>query len=231
MANYLIITGGSKGIGEKTIAHFKKEQWQVINISRSASTLSDVHFSIDLSSIEDIQKHTSILRDAIKNPKRICLVHNAAFCKRDSVDSLSLEDLKLTLETNVIAPAALNQVFIPLMQQGSSIIYIGSTLAEIGVPGKASYITSKHALVGLMRATCQDLADKMIRTCCICPGLVETKMLVETMDEKTKQNLLNKTIGKRLIKPEEIAEMIYFCANTDTINGITLHANLGQIAD
>lgn len=233
MSKYLVITGGSRGIGEKTIRCFQKNGWLAVNISRSASTIPDViNRKIDLSSLQEIEKNSAVLLDSVKNATQLCLVHNAAFYKRDQIDSLDIEDLQHTLQINVVSATALNKLFIPLMKPGSSIIYLGSTLAVKAVPGSASYIISKHAIVGLMKATCQDLIAKNIHTCCICPGLVDTQLLKETMDSEMVDYLVNNVIiGKRLIEPEEIANLIYYCSTTNLINGATLQANLGQVAD
>lgn len=233
MTNYLVITGGSRGIGEKTIEYFMQEGWKAINLSRSPCQLRDVkNISVDLAVPETIQRVTSQLQNEVKDAEKIALVHNAAFYQRDHIDSLSLTDLQLTLATNVVSSIALNQALIPKMQPGSVIIYIGSTLSEKAVPGSASYSISKHAIVGMMKATCQDLQEKKIRSCCVNPGLVDTKMLKDTMDDETLTFLLStKVMGKRLIQPEEIAKVIYFCATNDTINGTIIQANLGQVAD
>lgn len=233
MSKYVIITGGSRGIGKKTIECFQENNWQPINISRSACTIPGViNFNIDLSSSKNIQLHTQQLQLAVQKPSQICLVHNAAFYKKDSVDSLLLDDLYTTLETNLISSSALNLIFIPLMLPQSSIIYIGSTLATKAVPGSASYIVSKHALVGLMKASSQDLIGRNIHTCCICPGLANTELLKIAVDAAVVKNILeHQVMGKRLIEPQEIAQLIYFCALNPTINGATIHANLGQTAD
>ena len=233
MSNYLVMTGGSRGIGEKTISRFLQQGWKAVNLSRSPCALSDVvNINVDLSSATQIEQHADKLRHVLNNATQICLVHNAAYYKRDRVDAMSLDDFQHTLAVNLLASVALNQIIIPLMKPKSSIIYIGSTLAEKAVPHAASYIISKHAIVGLMRVTCQDLKDRQIRSCCICPGLVDTKMLNETMDTETINYLVeNKVIGKRLIDPAEIADVIHFCASNATINGVTIHANLGQLAD
>jgi NADP-dependent 3-hydroxy acid dehydrogenase YdfG len=64
------------------------------------------------------------------------------------------------------------------------------------------------------------------------PGLVDTKLLKDTMDEETQSFLLeNIVLGGRLIEPFEIADVIYFCATTPCINGAVIDANLGQAAD
>lgn len=233
MAKYLIITGGSRGIGKTTIACFQQHGWKAINISRSPCSIANViDVNIDLSLTKKIANYSSQLQELVNEATQICLVHNAAFYKRDSIGSLSLDDLETTLQTNVVASIALNKIFLPTMSSGSSIIYIGSTLAVKAVPGSASYIISKHATVGLMKATCQDLIGKNIHTCCICPGLVDTQLLKETMDTETLDYLLSHVvIGKRLIDPEEIANVIHFCSSNSVINGVVLQANLGQVAD
>ena len=80
-----------------------------------------------------------------------------------------------------------------------------------------------------MRATTQDLASKGIISCCICPGLVETDMVRENMDEQTVRSIIESSVlGKRLIRPEEMADAIYFCGTNPLFNGSVLHANLGQ---
>lgn len=233
MSKYLIITGGSRGIGEKTIAYFQEQGWHTINLSRSPCLLANVtNIPIDLTDWDKLNNYESQLTALIRKPSTIALVHNAAHYERDKVDSLNPQTLKLTLDINVIAAAALNTLLLPMMTPSSSIIYIGSTLGEKAVPNSASYSISKHALIGLMRATCQDLAGKDIHTCCICPGFVDTHLLRDTMDaNRIEQLVANKVTAKRLIQPIEIAKTIYFCATNAVINGAVLHSNLGQVAD
>lgn len=233
MPDYLIITGGSRGIGEQTIAIFQEKGWTAVNISRTPCPLPNViNFNLDLSSFKNIEKNAVELQELVSDASSISLVHNAAYYKRDAIPSLSPHELELTLQTNVISAAALNTLFIPAMKPGSSIIYIGSTLSEKAVPGSASYVISKHAVVGLMRSTCQDLIGKHIHTCCICPGFVNTQILKDNINPAFIQNLVKaKVIAKRLIEPDEIANVIYFCATSPVINGTLLHANLGQVAD
>jgi 3-oxoacyl-[acyl-carrier protein] reductase len=63
------------------------------------------------------------------------------------------------------------------MGPGSSVLYVGSTLSEKAVPGSFSYVVSKHAQLGMMRATCQDLMGTGIHTAMVCPGFTDTEML------------------------------------------------------
>jgi len=130
----------------------------------------------------------------------------------------------------VIAPALLNKLLLPSMKQGSSVIYIGSTLSEKAVAGCCSYITSKHAVVGLMKSTCQDAAGMGIHTACICPGFTETEMLkIHVGGSENLAEIAGMSTFGRLISPIEIADMIFFCAENAVINGSVIHANLGQV--
>jgi NAD(P)-dependent dehydrogenase (short-subunit alcohol dehydrogenase family) len=139
--------------------------------------------------------------------------------------------LSETINLNVIAPHRVNQAVLGMMQPGSAIIYIGSTLSEKAVANSFSYVTSKHAVVGMMRATCQDLAGTGIHTACVCPGFTDTEMLRDHVGNN--QEILDSLSGLstfgRLVRPEEIADTIYFAAENPAINGAVIHANLGQI--
>ena len=161
----------------------------------------------------------------------ICVIHNAAVLYKDSVRDLEAQRLQQVLQLNVVAALQLNQLLLPAMKGGSSIIYVGSTLSEKAVAGSCSYVTSKHAVVGLMRATAQDLAGSGIHTACVCPGFTDTEMLREHLGHD--QSILDAIAGGvtqgRLIQPQEIADTLWFASQNAVINGAVLHANLGQI--
>lgn len=233
VSNVLIVTGGSRGIGKETIAIFQNDNWRAINISRSDCDLHNVvNINADLSTAGWDEKIKDALTKEIADAEKICLVHNAAAFASDAITNLSAADFRQILEFNTVAPMILNQLVIPHMKSGSSIIYIGSTLSEIGVPNRASYVITKHALTGMMRATTQDLVGKGISSCCICPGFVNTTMLTSQVEKNILDQLIKqKVTAGRLIEPKEIATFIQFCAHNPIINGSILHANLGQISN
>ena len=86
---------------------------------------------------------------------------------KDAVQDINADKLRQNLVVNVIAPMPLNQIVLPYMKSGSAIVYIGSTLSEKAVANTASYTIAKHAVVGMMRSTCQDLADSGIHSYCM----------------------------------------------------------------
>lgn len=226
----LVITGASSGIGFSTAKLFSQKGYQIINISRRHCDLNGVkNISCDLSKKDFLEGIEGDLKSSIEESDRIILINNASKMNSDSVDSTHASDLREVFEINLVAPNILNGFCIPHMGPGSSILYVGSTLSEKAVPGSFSYITSKHALVGMMRATCQDLAGEKIHTACVCPGFTDTEMLREHIPEDVMPAIQAMSAYERLITPEEIAETLFWASQNPVINGSLIHANLGQI--
>ena len=226
----VIITGASKGIGKVTAARFIANGDQVLNISRTPSEVKGVNnVTLDLADSEAAAS-VALLVDSLATGE-IHLIHNAARLVNDSVRDVDAETFRSIIDINIVAPQILNQALLPKMVRGSSIIYIGSTLSEKAVPNSYTYATTKHAMIGMMRATCQDLAGSGIHTACICPGFTDTEMLrahVGDSDEVLK-TIGNMSSYSRLIEPVEIARSIEFAVANPVINGSVIHANLGQI--
>lgn len=233
MNKYLVITGGSSGIGLATAELFLENQFQVINISRNSCPLdSAIDIQIDLKEQGLESRLQQELLPKVEKPATIILVHNAACLDKDNVENIAADNFRDILEINLVAPTILNRILLPVMSPGSAIIYVGSTLSEKAIPGALSYVTSKHATVGLMRATCQDLIemDRGLHTACICPGFTDTPMLRyrANYDATIIEQIKSMNGQNRLIEPIEIAKTIYFAATNSVLNGAIIHANLGQ---
>ena len=232
MKKVLVITGASRGIGFATAQLFAAQGFSVFNLSRSCAPAENIRdIEIDLGSDDWPQTITSTLLPALADAAQVVLVHNAAANIHDSLRDFSVTEFRRTLQINITAPAQLGHLLLPCMPTGSSIIYIGSTLGEMAVANSCAYVTSKHALIGLMRSTCQDLAGAGVHTACVCPGFTDTEMLREHVgnSEEILRAIAAGVTQKRLIQPDEIARTVKFCADNPVINGAVIHANLGQI--
>ncbi len=226
----LIITGGSAGIGLATAERFLDAGYAVTNISRRPCPVAGVdHLPGDLSSADFVAGLSESLRSILEMADQVTLIHNASRLLHDSAADTPSEQLRAVVEVNLMAPNALNRLAIPYMHAGSSILYVGSTLAEKAVPNSYSYVVTKHALLGMMRSTCQDLAGRGIHTACICPGFTDTEMLRAHVPEEAMTAVASLSAFGRLIDPGEIAETLLWAAMNPVINGAALHANLGQL--
>ena len=210
---------------------FLRDGYRVLNLSRRPCPEEGVeNLACDLAEPGAVEASRG--RSPPGSPARSGSVWSTTHppCAPSRIDNLDASDLRALLELNLVAPAALNRIAIPHMAAGSSVLYIGSTLAEKAVPGVAGYVIAKHGLAGMMRATCQDLAGRGIHTCMICPGFTDTEQLRALIGDnaETLDAIAGLSAFDRLIEPREIAEAVAFAARSPVLNGALIHANLGQ---
>ncbi|GAB3289125.1 SDR family NAD(P)-dependent oxidoreductase [Parahaliea aestuarii] len=226
-----IITGASVGIGRAAAARFVADGYRVFNLARRECPEAGVdNLSCDLAGDADIARCCETVLDAVTASDSVALIHNASQMRKDSTMDCDSDSLRAVLETNVVAINSINRHLLPSLPAGSSLLYVGSTLAEKAVPGSFSYVLSKHAQLGIMRASCQDLMGSGIHTALICPGFTDTEMLRTHIgdDVTVVQAISAMNSYNRLIEPAEIAELLHWAHHNPVINGSVLHANLGQ---
>ncbi|MFN2328698.1 MAG: SDR family oxidoreductase [Chromatocurvus sp.] len=226
-----IITGASAGIGCATAGLFLNAGYTVFSLARRTCPLPGVeHLRCDLQDRDSVDAAMSVLLPAVRAADAVALVHNASQMLKDSALDCSDEALAGVLGVNVVGINTLNRRLLPALPASSSVIYVGSTLSEKAVAGAFSYVVSKHAQLGMMRATCQDLMGKGIHTALVCPGFTDTEMLRTHLgnDEDTLRAIGGSNSFGRLVAPEEIAELIVWAHEHPVINGTVIHANLGQ---
>lgn len=226
----LIISGASSGIGLATAELFLDANFQVVNISRRACPLEAVNsIRCDLSQPDFAETLKPDLTRLLDSSEKTVLIHNAAKYLNDTAVDATPEDLNSALQVNVSAPHELNRMCLPYMNPGSCILYVGSTLGEKAVAGCFSYLTTKHAQIGMMRALCQDLVGKGIHTANICPGFTDTEMLRTHVPIDQMEGVASLSAFGRLVEPIEIARCLRFVSENPALNGSVIHANLGQV--
>ena len=225
-----IVTGASAGIGLATAERFLDAGYRVVNLSRRPCPLSGiVDLRCDLGDPDFPQALAPKLVPHLEAANETALIHNASRLRNDTADGTASDDLRAVLEVNVVGINSLNGLALPHMGDGSCVLFVASTLAEKAVPGSYSYVLSKHAQVGMMRAVCQDLAGRGIHTACICPGFTDTEMLRAHVPPEAMDAVRGMSAFNRLIDPGEIAGTLFWAATTPVINGSVVHANLGQV--
>ena len=228
----VFITGASSGIGLETAKLFLEQQHTVVNLSRRDCPLEGIpSYSVDLLDTNLASRVGEVLLAQLgeQSGLEIHLVHNASLLKGDTATNTEDASLVDVMQVNVIAPNVLNRSLIPRMGKGSSITFVGSTLSEKAVAGSFTYVTSKHAQIGMMRSLCQDLKGRDIHTSVVCPGFTDTPMLRSHVGESGLTSIADTSTFGRIIRPIEIAETIYWVTQNPVINGSVIHANLGQI--
>ena len=108
------------------------------------------------------------------------------------------------------------------------IINISSDAAKIGNAGQANYVASKSAIEGLTRTLANEVASRGVTVNSVSPGFVDTEIL-EKIDKKTLQNMVERIPLGRMGRIDEIASAVYFLSLEESayITGQVLHVNGG----
>jgi len=202
----VLITGGSRGIGESIRNKFRDEGYSVYSPSRA---------ELDLSQLESInnfiKKNGSIEFDVI--------INNAGINEIEYLENMMEDKIDLMIQVNLKAPVILLKSFISSMKKNKygRIVNIGSIWAVVSKKGRGIYSATKNGLHGITNTLALELGEFNILVNTVCPGF--------TLTELTKKNNTPDEIGiinelvplKRMALPEEIAELVFFlCSDKNT---------------
>jgi NAD(P)-dependent dehydrogenase (short-subunit alcohol dehydrogenase family) len=177
-----VITGGNSGIGLATSARFIAEGAERVFITgRRQSELSAAATELgpravavpgDVGTPADLDRLYVEVDAAGKGLDVV--VANAGSTRVARLGEITEDDLDALLTTNVKGVVYTVQKALPLLNDGASIILIGSTTADRGRPGLSVYAASKAAVRSLARAWANELADRSIRVNVLVAGSTAT---------------------------------------------------------
>ncbi|KAB5513618.1 hypothetical protein GE09DRAFT_1161884 [Coniochaeta sp. 2T2.1] len=96
----------------------------------------------------------------------------------------------------------------PLLQRPRSIVNAASVAGIIGFPRNASYVASKHAVVGLTKGAAKELGSRQIRCNCFCPGPIDTPMFRASAGLRGSEMDLSHIALGRKGHPREVAALV-----------------------
>lgn len=226
MSKTVLITGVTGGIGTALAEAFHDDGWSVLGTGRSdkACPSCNAYFRCDISSYEEVASMALAIKKRYGSLN--CIINNASVQLAKPLVDTTVEEWHAVIETNVSALFYMAKSFHDQLDEGGSIINISSVHARATSKGMAAYVTSKGAQTAFTRALALELADKKIRVNAIMPGAIATPMLKESLDrsgnpELSRNNLIRMTPLKRIGKPEEIAALALFLADTEKAGYIT----------
>lgn len=222
----VLITGVLGGIGAKTAEVFIKKKWKVIGVDNltTPDVLPFKYIVADISKESDWKSITKIITS--EGLVLTGIVNNAAIQICKPIFALDVNDWDRTMNTNVksifLSTKTLIDNFHP---DGGAIVNVCSVHALATSPDNAAYAASKGAVLSLTRAMAIELAQRNIRVNAVLPGAVNTKMLLDGIQQKVHDNnsienelekLASKHLLKRVGSPDEIARGIWFLISKDS---------------
>jgi NAD(P)-dependent dehydrogenase (short-subunit alcohol dehydrogenase family) len=227
-----LITGGGSGMGRVASELFASEGAKVVltdvNDGAGATTLSSIHDAggdaryvhADVSREPDAE---GMIRETIEAFGRLDVLYNNAGVMLPDDGSVHATDeaiWDLTLAVNVKGVAFGCKYGIPAMLErgGGSIINVASFVAWMGAAtSQTAYTASKGAVLSMTREIAVEYARGGVRCNALCPGPIETPLLMELLStqEKRQRRFVHIPMG-RLGRAEELAKAALFLASDDS---------------
>lgn len=191
----VIVTGGSKGIGEGCVRAFVAAGARVVFCSRTeedgnslASKVNmhgpgEAHFvRCDVSQTEEIQHliETTVARHSQLD----CLINNAGWHPpHKSLDDFSVKEFRELLDLNLISIFAACKFALPYLRRTrGNIINLSSLVASMGQLHATTYVATKGAISALTKALAIDEAEHGVRVNSVSPGNIYTPLWQEAID-------------------------------------------------
>lgn len=238
----LFISGGTRGIGRaitlsqadaRTVffLNYLRDDESALKVKKEAEKKGAAVHLVP-GNVGDAECVESIFKTIREKTDRLdVLIHNAALGVFKPVSELRVKDWDISLDVNAKALLTLSQSALPLMKRhGGKIITISSLGSRRFTPNYGAIGISKAALETLVRYLAVEFAPFKIRVNAVSGGLVETDSLKMFPDvDAMKKEFLRRTPGKRLGKPEDIANVVSFLLSpqADWIYGQTIIADGG----
>ena len=112
-----------------------------------------------------------------------------------------------------------------IKEKSGSIVNVSSISGLVGNGGQVNYSTTKGGIIAFTKALCVEVARYNIRVNAVAPGVIESEMI-----ENVDKNITNIIPCKRLGKPEEVAEVVFFLGDKATyVNGEVINISGGMV--
>lgn len=218
-----VVTGGNSGIGFASARQLKAEGAEVVITGRSAEKVRAAAQELGVKGIvADVSQLGAInqLAAEIEHTygKVDILFVNAGIFTPAPVGQISETMFDQQMGINFKGAVFTIEKFLPLLNDGASIINLSSVNAYTGMPNTAIYAASKAALNSYTRTAATELAPRRIRVNAINPGPVVTPIfgktgLPESVLGEWASRLQDRVPLKRFGQPEEVAHLVAFLSS------------------
>jgi len=158
------------------------------------------------------------------------LVNNAGVNRDRTLRRMTAEEWNEVINTDLNSAFYCTSAVLPHMIERNygRIINMSSIIGQMGNMGQSNYAAAKAGLIAFSKSAAQEFARFNITVNAMCPGFIETDMVMALTDE-VKAALIAKIPLGRFGKPEEVASFVrYLCTEGDWITGQQFNPNGGM---
>ena len=239
-----IVTGAASGIGAAIAARFAKDDIDVLSVDlRPSADGPGIPFAADLTTREG---NRAAVDEALGRWGRIdIVVPNAGFQHVSPIADFPEDRWDALLSILLTSPFLLAKYAWPaLVESGAGrIMVVASAHALAASPFKVGYVSAKHGVIGLVRTLALEGATVGITATALCPAYVRTPLVEAQIaaqakahnlpeDQVLEQVMLAPQAIKRLVEPEEVAEMAAFLVGPfgGSVTGVAIPMDMGWTA-
>lgn len=210
----VVVTGGTRGIGDAIVEKFQREGSTVVALGRSApdSARPGVRYlRADVSVEADVE---AAFEDVDGTEGRVdVVVNNAGIQRVGLVGNLAVADWDAVVGTNLRGAFLVSAEAMPRMTRqgtGGAIVNIASTAAFVGMPGRGAYCAAKAGLLGLTRAMAIEGATAGVRVNAVAPGFTRSEFIESRLADGSLREewMLERVPMRRIAEPKEIAAVV-----------------------
>ncbi|TEA21733.1 Levodione reductase [Colletotrichum sidae] len=230
------LTGAASGIGLAT-AHLLAERGAKLSLAdiqktaleqvaadiRSKSPEAQVlTFVVDVRNFEQVERWTA---ETVRHFGKLDGVANLAGVLPPSIglkgiDEQDPEEWDFVLDVNLTGVMHCLKAQLPVIENTGAVVNASSIAGLIGRWKNASYVASKHAVLGLTKSAAKEVGERGVRVNAICPGKIDTPMSRASRD----MHIMDEPVLKRAGEAREVATVIVFLLSDESsyITGATI---------
>lgn len=239
-----IVTGAGQGMGKAVAERLAQGGSKIvvfdINPDQAEAAISSLNeyssesmvVTGDVTKKDDVEK---AVKDTVDRFGQVdILINNAGVLRPTAVIDIDEKEWDWVVAVNLKGTFLFSQAVLKIMRKNNwgRIVNFSSTAGKnISTVGGAHYTSAKAAILGFTRHLAKEEAGHGITVNSVCPGLIDTEMVRNTIDPVKTQKYADSFPISRLGEPEEVAELVAFlCSNRAAyITGASLDINGGDL--
>lgn len=228
----VLVTGGTKGIGEATVRRFREAGATVITTARSIPegvADASLHIAADVSTAEGCATVAEAVETRLGGVDIVVHVVGGSGAPGGGFAALDDGEWARAIDANLMAAVRLDRALLPgMVARGAGVVVHVSSIQRT-LPlweSTIAYAAAKAALSTYSKALSKEVGPKGVRVVSVAPGFVETTAATammqrlaahEGVDEATARQGVMDSLGGipigRPARPEEVADLIAFLAS------------------